>query len=213
IDELATGKFEQPSVSWPAFQPKERTAGGVSAGTRSYGHQYSEFALPVSGDADCGGFFLAPHRPPVVMPLMFIAPDGRTLMIAPLDNFHEQVIAVPRDGSGVRCGWHGDLREVPAGFATEMAIWAGDAPRTLLEAWAQLLLHRHKTQRPSRYADDLLGKLSYWTDNGAVYYYRTEPDCDYTTTLKRVVDDLRASDIPVRSVQLDSWFYPHQNLR
>jgi hypothetical protein len=213
LGQLATGSFEQPSVSWPAFQPGERMTGGVPAGTRSYGHQYSEFALPVSGDASCGGFILAPHRPAVVAPLLFIALDGRTLMIAPLDQFHEQVIAVPPDGTGVRCGWHGDLREVPAGFATEVAIWAGDGPRALLDAWAQLLRRRHGTQRPSRYADDLLGKLSYWTDNGAVYYYRTEADCDYTTTLERVVGDLHARDIPVRSVQFDSWFYPHRHLR
>ncbi len=213
LGQLTTGSFEQPSVSWPAFQPRERMTGGVPAGTRSYGHQYSEFALPVSGDATCGGFFLAPHRPAVVAPLLFIAPDGRTLLLAPLDQFHEQVIAVPRDGSGVRCGWHGDLHEVPAGFATEVAIWAGDGPRVLLDAWAQLLCRRHGTQRPSRYADDLLGKLSYWTDNGSVYYYRTEAGCDYTMTLERVVGDLRARDIPARSVQLDSWFYPHQHLR
>ncbi|HUO04167.1 MAG TPA: hypothetical protein VMU16_03110 [Candidatus Binataceae bacterium] len=210
---LATGKFEQPSVSWPAFQPRERMAGGVPTGTRSYGHQYCEFALPLIGDANCNGFLLAPHRPAVVMPLMFIAPDGRTLLIAPLDQFHEQAIAVARDGAGVRCGWHGDLNDVPSGFATEMAIWAGDGPRALLDEWARLLCRRHGTQRLSRYADDLLGKLSYWTDNGSVYYYRTEPDCDYTQTLTRVVGDLHARDIPVRSVQLDSWFYPHQNLR
>jgi len=213
LGQLTTGSFEQPSVSWPAFQPRERMTGGVPAGTRSYGHQYCEFALPVSGDANCGGFFLTPHRPAVVAPLLFIAPDGRTLLLAPLDQFHEQVIAVPRDGTGVRCGWHGDLREVPAGFATEVAIWAGDGPRALLDAWAQLLCRRHGTQRPSRYADDLLGKLSYWTDNGSVYYYRTEAGCDYTTTLERVVGDLHARDIPVRSVQIDSWFYPHRHLR
>ena len=213
IARLTTSSFEQPSVSWPAFRPRDRMAGGVPTGTRSYGHQYSEFALPVSGDAGCGGFFLAPHRPAIVQPLLFIAPDGRTLLLAPLDQFHEQVIAVPRDGTGVRCGWHGDLDEVPAGFASEMAIWAGDGPRALLDAWAQLLCRRHGTQRPSRYADDLLGKLSYWTDNGAVYYYRTEPDCDYTTTLERVVADLHARDVPARSVQIDSWFYPHQHLR
>jgi hypothetical protein len=213
IGPLATGSFEQPSVSWPSFRPRERVAGGVPAGTRTYGHQCSEFALPVSGDATCGGFFLAPHRPAVIAPLLFIAPDGRTLLLAPLDHFHEQVIAVPRAGTDVRCGWHGDLNEVPAGFATDLAIWAGDGPRALLDAWAQLLCRRHGTQRPSRYADDLLGKLSYWTDNGAAYYYRTEPGCDYSTTLERVVADLHAREIPVRSMQIDSWFYPHQHLR
>jgi len=217
LHDVATGRFAEPSVVWPLLRPAQRYNAGVADGTRTYGHQYTEFALPVSGDANATGFAFAPHRPPVVMPLLFIAPDGRTLLLAPLDHFHEQVIAVPSDhehvDDGVRCGWHGDLAEIPAGFATELALWAADSPRHALAAWADLLLQRHGTQRPSRYVDDLLGKLSYWTDNGAVYYYRTEPACDYTTTLERVVANLHAHDIPVRALQIDSWFYPHQHLR
>ena len=217
IDALATGRFDQPCVAWPAFFPSRRGAGGVPEGTRSYGHQYTEFALPVTGDAACAGFLFAPHRPPVVEPLLFIAPDGRTLLLAPLDHFHEQIIAVPADREhvteGVRCGWHGDLAMVPAGFATELVVWAADSPRQALTVWADFLQRRHATQRLPRDADELLGKLSYWTDNGAVYYYRTERDCDYVTTLERVVADARAHGVPVQSVQIDSWFYPHQNSR
>ncbi|MBI3782916.1 MAG: hypothetical protein HY270_05900 [Deltaproteobacteria bacterium] len=213
---LASASFVQPSVAW-TFHPSRRQIGGVPPGTTSYGHQYSEFALPVSSDANCAGFFFAPHRPSVVEPLLFIAPDGRTLLLAPLDGFHEQIISVPADAQhlddGVRCGWHGDLADVPAGFATELALWAADSPRQALAGWAELLLQRYQTQRLTRYADDLVGKLSYWTDNGAVYYYRTEPGCDYATTLERVVEDMHERDVPIRSLQIDSWFYPHQNLR
>lgn len=212
---LSNGNFGQPSVAWPAFEPSQRRDRGVPKATRTYGHQYSEFALPVSGDENCQGFFVTPHRPSVIEPLLFIAPDGRTLMLAPLDNFHEQITAVAPDGAftGVRCGWHGDLAEVPSGFATELVVWAASSPRQALEAWGALLQRRHGTQRPSRYADDLVGKLSYWTDNGAVYYYRTEPGCDYTETLGRVVADMHANEIPIREVHLDSFFYPHQYLR
>ena len=78
---------------------------------------------------------------------------------------------VPRNAeaaaSGVRCGWHGDLDEIPAGFASELAVWAGSGPRACLDAWAAFLRERHRTVRPGRYADELGGKLSYWTDNGA----------------------------------------------
>jgi hypothetical protein len=214
---VTTGSFAEPSVAWPYCLPAQRLAGGIPLDTRTYGHQYTEFALPVGGDAECTGFVLAPHRPAVVEPLLFIGPDGRTLMLAPLDRFHEQIIAVPgtqgRLHDGIRCGWHGDLRDVPAGFATEMAVWGAESPRQALTAWAEVLRRRHRTQRPSRYADDLLGKLSYWTDNGAVYYYRTEPGCDYATTLEKVVRDLEARHVPVSAVQIDSWFYPHQDPR
>lgn len=217
LSELATGEFARVSVAWPAFDPEARAAGGVPEGTRTYGHQFTEFALPVSGDDRCRGYTFAPHRPAVVEPLLFIAPDLRTLLLSPLDGFHEQVIAVPRDGDeaarGVRCGWHGDLDDVPAGFATELAVLAAPGPRAALETFGALLLRRHATRRPSRYADPGVGRLSYWTDNGSVYYYRTEPGEDYTTTLERTVATLRAERVPIGSVQIDSWFYPHETLR
>jgi hypothetical protein len=51
--------------------------------------------------------------------------------------------------------------------------------------------------------------LSYWTDNGAAYWYRTEADRTISESVVDVVEALRADDVPVRSVELDSWFYPH----
>jgi hypothetical protein len=159
-----------------------------------------------------------PFRPSVVEPLFFLAPDGRTLLLAPLDAFHEQVIAVPSKAeaaaSGVRCGWHGDLDEVSAGFASELAVWAGSGPRECLDAWAAFLRARHGTVRPGRYADELGAKLSYWTDNGAAYWYRTEPGLGgVTATLRATAESLRKEQIPFSVFQLDSWFYPHEQLR
>lgn len=214
---LATGDFARVSAAWPAFDPAARAAGGLPEGTRTYGHQFTEFALPVSGDDRCRGFTFVPHRPRVIEPLLFIAPDLRTILLSPLDAFHEQAITVPSERdeaeSVVRCGWHGDLEQVDAGFATELAVLAAPGPRAAIEALGSLLLRRHGTKRPSRYADDGVGKLSYWTDNGSVYYYRTEPGEDYATTLERTVATLREQHVPIASVQLDSWFYPHASLR
>jgi hypothetical protein len=138
-------------------------------------------------------------------------------MLAPMDAFHDQVIAVPRGedeaGRGVRCGWNGDLDAAPAGFATELALWAGPGPRRALEAWAGALRRRYATRRPSRYADDTVARLSYWTDNGAAYWYRTEPGMDVTQTLAGVAASLRDAKVPVRAFELDSWFYPHEKTR
>jgi hypothetical protein len=213
----ATGPVEVPRVAWPHFQPRHRAAGGAPPGARTYAHQWAEFALPVFGDADGGGFLFAPHRPAVVSPLLLIAGDGRTLMLAPLDHFHEQIIAVPRDADrladGLRCGWHGDLDAAPAGFATELAAWAAPTPRAALAQWTALLRQRAGAVRPSRYADPGLARLSYWTDNGAHYYYRTAPGADYATTLERAVADCEARGLPIELVQIDSWFYPQEQPR
>jgi hypothetical protein len=217
IGSLATGAFARPSLAWPWLRPAERAPGGLPPGTRAFGHQYTEFALPTFSDPSLARFFLLPHRPPVVEPLWLLARSGRSLLLLPLDAFHEQVIAVPPSpdaaSEGVRCGWHGDLDRVPRGFATELAVLAGPGPRRVLESVAATLRVRHGTLRPSRYADEGVAKLSYWTDNGAAYWYRSEPGCDVPTTLERTAAQLRAARVPVRAFQLDSWWYPHQTLR
>jgi len=215
---IATRIFDAPSIAWPWLRPDLRHANGLPEGARVFGHQYTEFALPTASDPSCATFFLLPFRPAVVEPLFFLAPDGRTLMLAPLDAFHDQVIAVPRNGdaaaSGVRCGWHGDLDEIPAHFASELSVWAGSGPRACLDAWAAFLRARHRTVRPGRYADELGGKLSYWTDNGAAYWYRSEPGLGgVTPTLRATAESLRKEQVPYRVFQLDSWFYPHEQLR
>jgi hypothetical protein len=209
LEGVGTGDFAVPSHAW-SIEPARRVDGGVPAGTVGFGFQYTEFAMPTLTDASLQGWFLFPARPAVVLPMMLLAPTGETLMLAPLDNFHEQVMAVT---NGLRWGWHGDLDATPAGFATELAIIGGAAPRACLDAWGGELQRRAATVRPSRYHDDVNRRLSYWTDNGAAYWYKTEPGHDVTATLVGTIDDLRARGIPVSTVQLDSWFYPHATLR
>jgi hypothetical protein len=144
-------------------------------------------------------------------------PGGSALVVAPVDRFHEQVIGL--NGGTLRCGWHGDLEEVPAGFATELAFIGAPDLRSGIATWGRLLTGRAGTVRPGRWADALAEKVSYWTDNGAAYWYSTEPDDgrglagDVASSIVAAVDDLRDRGVPIGSVQLDSWFYPHTELR
>jgi hypothetical protein len=208
---LATGMFDQPSCAWPELTPAERAPGGVPDGLRSLAYQHCEFALPSTAGPEMDGFFLLPHRPPTGWPLLAVAPDGRCVMVAALDEFHSQTIGL--NGGTLRAGWHGDLDEVPAGFATELGVFAGAGPRACLDAWGALLLERAGTVRPGRWSDALASRPSYWTDNGAAYWYRTEPGHDVAGSIVAAVDDLRAQHVPIGAVQLDSWFYPHTELR
>ncbi|MDQ1436056.1 MAG: hypothetical protein QOF59_2872 [Actinomycetota bacterium] len=213
---FATGAFATPVVAWH-FDPLARAAGGAPPGLRGFGHQYTEFALPVFSDEALSRWRLLPFRPAVVMPLGLVAPDGRTVLVAPLDGFHEQVIAVPAGKedatAGLRMGWHGDVDDVSAGFATELLIIAGDGMRDCYARWARLLRDRSGVAAPARDADVLGTRLSYWTDNGSAYWYRTEPGLDAASTIVAAVDDLEARGLPVGAVQLDSWWYPHEVLR
>ena len=198
----SVGPSSRPPSGWPAACRK---------GPAAVVFQHCEFGLPSQAGVDLDGFFLLPHRPPTGWPLLLAAPDGRTILVAPIDSFHEQAIGL--NGGTVRCGWHGDLERVDAGFATELLVLAGDGPRACLDEWGRLLLERAGTVRPGRWPDALGSRPSYWTDNGAAYWYRTEPGHDPAGSVVAAVDDLRQRGVPLGSVQLDSWFYPHVDLR
>lgn len=216
---LATGELARPGVVWPWMHAHARAEGGLPEGTVAYGHAYTEFALPVFSDPSLAGFLILPEppRPAIVQPMALVAPDGRALWLLPLDAFHEQVMAVPhgraRAEDGLRCGWHGDLDHVPAGFSSELAMLASPDARSGLQWWGEWLQQRAGTRRPGRYADAAVGRLSYWTDNGAAYWYRTERGKDVVTTLREVTESLEAADVPIHAVEIDSWFYPHEHTR
>ena len=208
---MATGAYDQPSVAWPTFTPAERADGAAPAGLRALVFQHCEFGLPSNAGPSLDGWFLLPHRPPTGWPLLLTRADGRTLLVAPLDAFHEQTIGLNR--GTLRCGWHGDLDAVPAGFTTDLAVLAADGPRAALDAWGQMLLDAAGTVRSGRWPDALGSRPSYWTDNGSAYWYKTEPGHDVAGSIVAAVEDLRAQQVPIGAVQLDSWFYPHAELR
>jgi hypothetical protein len=211
LDGIATGTFAEPAMGWPVFTPSEREPNGVDPAVRALAFQCCEFGFPTGADARLDRFFVLPHRPPTGWPLVLTAPDGRTLMVAPLDCFHDQTIGL--NGGTVRCGWNGDIDTVPLGFATELAVFAGADVRSCIDAWGALLLRRAGTVRPGRWPDALGSRPSYWTDNGAAYWYRTEPGLDPAGSVVAAVDELLTDGVPIGSVQLDSWWYPHADLR
>ncbi|MDX6562881.1 MAG: hypothetical protein QOD65_2695, partial [Gaiellales bacterium] len=85
IGGLTTGAFSQPSYAWPAFDPSGRADGGVPAGSRGFGFQYTEFAWPTQSDESLARWRLLPFRPSIVEPLGVVAPDGRCLLLGPIN--------------------------------------------------------------------------------------------------------------------------------
>lgn len=208
---IGTGTFAAAAFGW-RFVPADRTDGGIPDDTKAVGFQVAEFAFPTRTDAAMAQWLLLPHRPQALGLLLLAAPDGTTLLLGPIDQ-HEQTIGVGAGDGALAVGWHGDLDRVPAGFSTSFAVVAADGPGAAIDRWVALLPSASRPSRPSRHADALGRRLSYWTDNGASYWYKTEPGHTVTSGLVATVDDLRDRGVPVESVQVDSWWYPHEVLR
>ncbi len=217
LDGIAGEGFDRPAVCSMVFDPAARLDGGLPSGATAMGHQFMEFALPTAADAGLLADWLRwPFRPAVVQPLWLSDPEGPVILLAPVDAPFEQVIAVPASAEqatdGVRVGWHGDLDSVPAGFSTRLAVVLADGPRAAIATWSDLVAER--MGRAGERAPDVLSRsVSYWTDNGAAYWYRTEGGRSVTDTLVDTLADLRDRQVPYTAVQLDSWFYPHETVR
>jgi hypothetical protein len=64
-----------------------------------------------------------------------------------------------------------------------------------------------EAKSPTYDEDSTLKYLGYWTDNGANYYYNYDFSKGYAGTLQSLVEHYRAEQIPIRYLQLDSWWY------
>lgn len=196
------------------------------------GFQCSEFAQPVRAhNADLQfNWFCRPAfwRPRSVFPLfVFSRSTTHTLLLAPVNNFHEQVLVPCTRGyedtsqsssshdnvSCLRWGWSGDLEHIPEGFGTTLLIIAGDSPRALIEQWGARIRDLAGVVPRGPYSDICMSNLSMWTDNGSAYWYRKEPGKDLPQSLELVVSSLRKNNVPIAAIELDSWFYPHQVTR
>lgn len=202
---LATGRFSNVSsaVVWPSF--------AFALDIEFVGFAFTQFALPVAAGRGLD-FDFAPApgltSPRVMSPLIARA-GGNVVLLAPVDQFHEQVVAVT--DAGLAWGWHGDLDDVPAGFKSTLGIYRADTVTEALARWREDLAIDPQLERAS---DNVLSThLSYWTDNGAAYWYRTETDRTIVESVEEVVADLRAQGVPIRSVELDSWAYQHETAR
>ena len=82
--------------------------------------------------------------------------------------------------------------------------WPCSAPTLdpLLRRWGDAM----RAGRPRRPMSDnpLTSHLSYWSDNGAAYWYRTEPGRTNGGSVANAVESLREAGIPIGAVELDS---------
>lgn len=164
------------------------------------------------------------QRPSSILPLfIFDKQSDQLCLLAPLDNFHSQVLTVIHDKEqqhSLRWGWSGDLTSTSGSFSTTLVILTGKSASELFSAWGNLLRcnncnnNNSSVINNSNYGSELLSHISYWTDNGASYWYRTEKELAITESIKNAVESVESiSRKPVKCLELDSWFYRHEITR
>ncbi len=178
---------EMPPPAFPAF-----TRLPESLHIFSYGHH--EFAPP--------------HFSPVEIstPWLLFDDQANAFVISPASHF--MVASMTGDGrNNVASGFNPDLRNLPAGFTQQTLVAFGQGINTTWDLWGRAMLDLHGAKRPANDADPVLKYLGYWTDNGSAYYYNYNLDQGYAGTLQSLVERYHQEQIPIRYLQLDSWWY------
>eukprot|EP00038_Savillea_parva_P003881 m.131333 g.131333 ORF g.131333 m.131333 type:complete len:864 (-) comp11310_c0_seq2:981-3572(-) len=129
-----------------------------------------------------------------------------SLVVSALNNF----MVASQDASHnntVSYGVMGSVMQLPPGFTLETVVVLSSGINTAMDAWGDVLLARSGKVRDAYRRDYATQWLGYSTDNGAYYYYQTEPNKNYEDTLLDVYNYATQEKIPYKYVLLDSWWY------
>jgi hypothetical protein len=139
-------------------------------------------------------------------PWLLFDARGRAAVISPASHFMSASLFTDR--GHLSSGLRREVSRLPAQFSQATLVAFASGINAAWDTWgASLVRLVAPAERPAAGADAALRYLGYWTDNGAFYYYNYDPGLGYAGTLAALVQHLRARDVPVRYLQLDSWWY------
>jgi hypothetical protein len=139
-------------------------------------------------------------------PWLLFDDRANAALLSPADDF----MVARMEGDGVHeiaSGLNEGARDLPAHFSHGTLLAFAPGIRAAWQTWSGAFLALQGRSIPANDADIGLRYLGYWTDNGAVYYYNYDTNFGYAGTLEKLVARYRDEKIPIRYLQLDSWWY------
>jgi hypothetical protein len=127
-------------------------------------------------------------------------------VLSPAANY--MIASMRGDGkTEIESGLNEGVAGLPADFTHRTLMALGVGVNATWDSWGSALTGLQGTQRPGNDADIGLRYLGYWTDHGGEYYYDYDRKLGYAGTLEALVQRYREEAIPIRYLQLDSWWY------
>jgi hypothetical protein len=182
---------DQTTPELPAVFPRFTS---IPAGLHHFSFKDVNFAPP--------SFKLEPNG----TPWLLFDDRANAVIISPADNF--MIARMNGDGAHeIASGLNPQVRNLPAHFKHATLLAFGGGINTTWDVWGKAFTDLVGRNRPANDVDDGLRYLGYWTDNGATYYYNYDPALGYAGMLEALVRHYRELEIPIRYLQLDSWWY------
>ena len=139
-------------------------------------------------------------------PWLLFDDQANAVVISPAANFMTARMIGDGDHE-IACGLNDGVTALPEGFTHRTLMVFANGINAAWEGWGVALTELGGRTRPANDADLGLRCLGYWTDNGACYYYNYDRALGYAGTLEALVAHFRKQGIPLRYLQLDSWWY------
>jgi hypothetical protein len=141
-------------------------------------------------------------------PLVVYNAAAAALYLSPASGFMTGELAFSRTtGNALGSGHNGMVTDVPAGWTYETLLLAGQGINETMVAAGDVLLARTGKTRTAPDADLIVSTLGWWSDNGAFYYYNSEPGKSMQETVVDSLAEWTAIGLPTRHVMYDSWWY------
>ena len=137
---------------------------------------------------------------------------GQIFVVSAFSKFTVHYTEINQQANQLWFGLPGTTDEIPKdGFDIETIISYSDHGfYEGIQKWGERLRIRYGKNNNRRESDDTINYLSYWTNQGAFYYYNTEPNKNYADTMLDIYSNTRygETNAPFRSWNYDSWWYP-----
>jgi hypothetical protein len=199
----ATGNKDSTGTTFPSFKAIDTKAkrGALAYDGDMVGSGYKSFEWSSTTSAVPGGLR-------GTSPLVIFTEDlGTSVVISPAYQFMATSQHWDNKTSTLSYGVMGSATMIPAGFQTQVIISVSSGVSKALMDWGDILLKKYGKDRQGVEYDFTLNYLGYSTDNGAFYYYYTEPNKTYEDTMIDVKTYADSVGIPYRHWLADSWWY------
>jgi hypothetical protein len=169
------------------------------------------------------------------MPLLLVdSGSGASVVFSPLADFFTATQAESKALGNWSFGMQATLESAPKGHEHVTLVVAGASPRGAMMRWGDVFMGaagagKQRNMDWTENGDAGLKYLSYYTDNGAYYYYHTiEGYCSdktgtpghgcvskttpkgatgYVATLDALSKYFKEASLPIGALQYDSWWY------
>ncbi|HME54002.1 MAG TPA: hypothetical protein VKM55_17380 [Candidatus Lokiarchaeia archaeon] len=184
-----TGKFSNPQIEFPWFVNENDNAHVLTWANVKFAPPRTDFNFASA-------------------PVILYDDELNAFAFSTLDHFLVSGIKRYKKQRAMSCGLAGSVEKTPEGFTLESMVFFGKGINAVVEAWGALFRKRHGAKIRDPYNNPITSTLGYNTDNGAFYYYNTEPGKNYEDTMIAIREQHKKIGLPVGYYELDSWWYP-----